>query len=67
LPDVNGVIGISRLLLPPRLRSEQDLREAAARLKAERVLLYTFKAGPTSWTAPRRGLDAGKPARSSGE
>ena len=42
LPDVNGIIGISRLLLPPQLRSEQDLREAAARLKAEMVLLYTF-------------------------
>ena len=42
LPDVAGIIGISRLLLPPHLRSEQDLREAAARLKAEMVLIYTF-------------------------
>jgi len=42
LPDVSGIIGISRLLLPAHLRSEQDLREAAARLKAEMVLLYTF-------------------------
>jgi hypothetical protein len=42
LPDVAGIIGISRLLLPPHLRSEQDLREAAARLKADMVLLYTF-------------------------
>ena len=42
LPDVNGIIGLSRLLLPAQLRSEQDLREAAARLKAEMVLLYTF-------------------------
>jgi hypothetical protein len=42
LPDVSGIISISRLLLPPHLRSEQDLREAAARLKAEMVLLYTF-------------------------
>jgi hypothetical protein len=42
LPGVAGIISISRLLLPPELRSEQDLREAAARLKAEMVLLYTF-------------------------
>ncbi len=42
LPGVGGIISISRLLLPPHLRSEQDLREAAARLKAEMVLLYTF-------------------------
>jgi hypothetical protein len=42
LPDVAGIISISRLLLPPHLRSEQDLREAAARLKAEMMLIYTF-------------------------
>jgi hypothetical protein len=42
LPDVAGIMSISHLLLPPHLRSEQDLREAAARLKAEMVLLYTF-------------------------
>jgi hypothetical protein len=39
LPDVAGIISISRLLLPPQLRSEKDLREAAARLKADMVLL----------------------------
>jgi hypothetical protein len=42
LPGVAGIIGMSRLLLPPQLRTEQDLREAAARLKADMVLIYTF-------------------------
>ena len=42
LPGVGGIIGLSRLLLPPQLRTEKDLREAASRLKAEMVLIYTF-------------------------
>ena len=42
LPDVGGVISISTLLLPQTLRSDRELREAAARLKADMVLLYTF-------------------------
>jgi hypothetical protein len=42
LPQVGGLITISTLLLPARLESERDLREAAARLKADMVLLYTF-------------------------
>ncbi|HEX4645798.1 MAG TPA: hypothetical protein VH598_09335, partial [Verrucomicrobiae bacterium] len=37
-----GFITISRLLLPPTLQSDKDVREAAARLKADMVLLYTF-------------------------
>ncbi|HWN93885.1 MAG TPA: hypothetical protein VNT99_02530, partial [Methylomirabilota bacterium] len=42
LPQVNGIIGLSRLLLPVKLQSDKDLREAAARLKADMVLMYTF-------------------------
>jgi hypothetical protein len=42
LPDIGGFISISRLLLPPTLQSDRDVREAAARLKADMVLLYTF-------------------------
>src|SRR5207237_4977421 len=42
LPDVGGLVSISRLLLPQTLKSDRELREAAARLKADMVLLYTF-------------------------
>jgi len=42
LPNIGGLITISRLLIPPNLRSDQELREAAARLKADMLLLYTF-------------------------
>lgn len=42
LPQVGGLITISTLLLPQTLQSDKDLREAAARLKADMVLLYTF-------------------------
>src|SRR5262249_12833056 len=42
LPNVGGLIGISTLLLPRKLESDRELREAAARLKADMVLLYTF-------------------------
>src|SRR5436190_22885997 len=42
LRDVAGIITISRLLMPPALNSDQELREAAARLKADMLLLYTF-------------------------
>src|SRR5438034_1096212 len=39
LPQVGGLITISTLLLPEDLRSDRELREAAARLKAEIVML----------------------------
>jgi hypothetical protein len=39
LPQVGGLISISTLLLPESLESDQELREAAARLKADMVLL----------------------------
>jgi hypothetical protein len=42
LPEVGGLISISTLLLPKKLQSDRELREAAARLKADMVLLYTF-------------------------
>ena len=42
LPQVGGVITLSSLLLPQNLESDRELREAAARLKADMVLLYTF-------------------------
>ena len=42
LSQVGGLVSISTLLLPENLKSDQELREAAARLKADMVLLYTF-------------------------
>src|SRR5579859_3895969 len=42
LPQVNGVATLSSLLLPRNLVSDRELREAAARLKADVVVLYTF-------------------------
>jgi hypothetical protein len=43
LPNVDGLVGLSTLLLPEHLTSEKDLRVAAARLKADMLLLYTFQ------------------------
>jgi hypothetical protein len=42
LPQVSGVIGINRMLLPARLDGDREIREAAARLQADLVFLYTF-------------------------
>jgi len=42
LPQVGGLTSISTMLLPQTLKSDAELREAAARLKADMVLLYTF-------------------------
>ena len=42
LPQVGGLITLSTLLLPAQLQSDREIREAAARLKADMVLLYTF-------------------------
>jgi hypothetical protein len=42
LPQVAGVIGLNRMLLPANLENEQQLREAASRLQADMILLYTF-------------------------
>jgi hypothetical protein len=42
LPQVAGVTGINRMLLPDRLDGERDLRTAASRLQADLVFVYTF-------------------------
>ncbi len=42
LPQVAGLAPLNRLLLPAQLRSQDDLRQAAARMQADMLLLYTF-------------------------
>jgi len=42
LPQLNGPIGLSTMLLPRELNSELPLRQAAARLQADMIVLYTF-------------------------
>lgn len=42
LPQVAGVTTVNRMLLPTSLQSDRELREAAARLHADLILLYTF-------------------------
>lgn len=42
LSQVAGVTGLSRMLLPPKLESDREIREAASRLQADLVFLYTF-------------------------
>lgn len=42
LPQLNGPIGLSTMLLPRELASELPLRQAAARLQADMLVLYTF-------------------------
>lgn len=42
LPRVAGVAPVSRLLLPENLQSDEDLRVAAASLRADMLLVYTF-------------------------
>jgi hypothetical protein len=42
MPGVAAVGVLSRLLLPPDLQSAQDIREAAAKLHGDIVLLYTL-------------------------
>jgi hypothetical protein len=42
LPQVQGITGLNRMLLPTHLDSDRELREAAARVKAEMLVLYTF-------------------------
>lgn len=41
LPGIAGVGALNRLLLPVNLKSAQELREAAAQLRGDIVLLYT--------------------------
>jgi hypothetical protein len=42
LPQVAGIVALNRMLLSPNLQSDQEIREAAARLQADLVMLYTF-------------------------
>jgi hypothetical protein len=42
LPRVAGFVSINRMLLPAKLEGDRELREAAARLQADLLLLYTF-------------------------
>jgi hypothetical protein len=42
LPQVAGIVTLNRLLVPDRLNDDKDIREAAARLQADLVFLYTF-------------------------
>lgn len=43
LPGVAGVVTLNRLLLPKNLSSDLDLREAAAKLQADAILIYTME------------------------
>jgi hypothetical protein len=45
LPQLAGLAPMSRLLLPTDLRSLKDLRVAAAALKTDLLLIYTFETG----------------------
>lgn len=42
LPLVSGIAPMSRLLLPPTLQNDLQLRQAAAKLHADMLLIYTF-------------------------
>ncbi|AAN55287.1 hypothetical protein HRJ35_12900 [Shewanella oneidensis MR-1] len=42
MPQVAGIAPLNRILLPETLDSIKSLREAAARLKADMLLIYTF-------------------------
>ena len=42
MPGVAGLAQLNRLLLPPNLQTEADLREAAGRVQADILVLYTF-------------------------
>lgn len=42
LPNVAGIVALNRMLLPARLDSDREVREAASRLQADLVFLYTF-------------------------
>lgn len=42
LPQIEGVASVNQLVLPERLRDDEDLRTAAASLRANMLLIYTF-------------------------
>ena len=42
LPMVSGIAPINRLLLKPNFESDEELRQAAAQLQADMLLIYTL-------------------------
>jgi len=42
LPKISGVTSVNRMLLPQKLEGDKELREAAARLQADLLFVYTF-------------------------
>lgn len=42
LPQVAGLVALNRMLLPAHLEGDREIREAASRLQADLVFLYTF-------------------------
>lgn len=42
LPQVAGITSVNRMLLPQKLEGDKELREAAARLQADLLFVYTF-------------------------
>jgi hypothetical protein len=42
LPQVRGIAPVGRMLLPTRLNSDKELREAASKLQADMLLIYTL-------------------------
>ncbi len=56
LPLVRGVATLNRLVLPDVLNTEKDLREAAASVQADMLLVYTFDTSfDTGTTVPALG------------
>lgn len=42
LKDISGIVTLNRLVLPTKFTSDKELREAAAKLHADMVLIYTI-------------------------
>ncbi len=42
LPMIRGIAAMNRIVLPANITTEKDLREAAANVQADMVLIYTF-------------------------
>jgi len=42
LPNLRGIAPLNRLVIPDELQSDQELRQAAAKVRADMVLVYTL-------------------------
>ncbi|HEX8522970.1 MAG TPA: hypothetical protein VF669_11985 [Tepidisphaeraceae bacterium] len=42
MPQLRGIAPLNHLVIPPRLQSDEDLRQAAAKLRADILLVYTL-------------------------